>query len=353
VFVFDEIGSEYWKADIKDNVENKIEGAVFTASGRSAQALIVKSIDQKKKKALLPAYTCQHIVEPFTWNGWCVDFYDIDDHLEVKKDSLISKLADNPSCVVVQSYYGFNTIKSMIQIISEAQRDGCTVIEDVTHCFLSEFHNFYPNADFRFCSLRKWSGISDGGYAVSCCDIELEKPTVSMDKFFTERHAARNIKAIYKDTGNSKLKEEYLRLYSSSEKFLDSDIGLYSMSVCGYEDFKHLDFDFIKCQRRENYYYILKNLKSKYVRPIFETLNDVIVPITFPVFMFEKRQELRQYLIDNRIYCSIHWPQPIQLTDEAKHNNSNIYNTIMSIPCDQRYTPNMLERMVSLINRFE
>ena len=60
---FHEIGSEYWKADRGSEAGQPIPGAVYAASGRSAQSLIVASAGVENHRALLPAYTCQHITE--------------------------------------------------------------------------------------------------------------------------------------------------------------------------------------------------------------------------------------------------------------------------------------------------
>jgi len=353
MFVFDEIGGEFWRADIKKGINNYVDNAVFTASGRSAQSLIIDSLSKTKRSALLPAYLCQHIVEPFAWNGWDVDFYDIDDDLSINRESLLEKIGSQPGCIVVLSYYGFNTAGNVTDLLKSAQEEGSIIIEDITHSFLSEFKFSYPKANFRFCSLRKWSGISDGGFATSCCEIDLKKPEKPMDKFFSERHVAREIKALYKETGNPKLKDEYLRLYASSEAVLDADIDKYSMSICGFEDFLRLDLEYISRQRKCNFDYLLSSLNSDFIKPIFSTPGKGDIPIMFPVFVPRKRQELRAYLISERIYCPIHWPMPVQLSSDARVKNAWIYDTIMSIPCDQRYTPSTLERMVTIINNFK
>lgn len=353
MFFFDEIGSEFWKADIKDNIQNVINGAIFTASGRSAQSLVIENLYPCRKSVLLPAYTCQHIVEPFAWRGWEVDFYDINSYLHIDKDCFVNKLSNHPSCILIQSYYGFNTALEIVPFLKKAQDEGCVIIEDITHSFLSDFRYMYQNADYYFCSLRKWSGLDDGGFCLSNCAKELKEPNVTMDNFFMDRRSARVIKMKYKESGEVRLKEEYLRLFANAETALDLDVGVYRMSSGGLKDFQRLDFDLIREKRRENFLYLLKNIHSSYVEPIFSILDDGVVPLMFPVFIPEKRQKLRKKLIENRIYCPVHWPQPTQLNIEAIENNSWIYNSIMSIPCDQRYTPSELNRLVKIINEFE
>lgn len=349
---FDEIGSEYWKADTGRDTKNEISGAVFTASGRSAQSLVIQSVKSKNKKALLPAYTCQHMVEPFAWTGWEVDYYDIKQDLTIELTSLKKAIAKEPGCIVVQSYYGFNTTKQAEPFLLAAQQTGAMIMEDITHCFLSGWSPGYRRADYQFCSLRKWTGLTDGGYALSVCGDALGTPGQEMTKFAEDRFQARTMKNRYTKEGDSKDKEAYLQLFRQAEDLLDHDIQVYTMSERAKEEFYRTDFFFIKKKRQENYRCLLQSIESDHVKPIFGELSDDTCPIMFPVYVGKERSALRQKLIDHRIYCPIHWPAPIQLTPAARLSSDGIYNHIMSIPCDQRYGAEEMQRIAHLINTF-
>ena len=347
-----EIGSEYWKVDTGNNIENKITKAVFTASGRSAQSLIIECAGIKNRRALLPAYTCQHIVEPFVWTGWEVNYYDIQKDLTIELESLKAGIEKAPGCIIVQSYYGFNTTKQANPLFKQAQTAGTIIIEDITHSFLSGWSPGYKEADYQFCSLRKWTGLTDGGYALSLCKSTFKTLQVEMESFVRDRFNARSMKRRYIAEGDPKYKEEYRKLFKRAEDLLDGDIGVYSMSEAAKTDFRHIDFDFIKKKRQENYNYLLRTIASDYVKPIFGELIDDTCPIMLPVYIDKKRSELHQRLIDNQIYCPIHWPAPIQLTPEAKASSYSIYNNIMAIPCDQRYGIEDMRRIVDILNMF-
>lgn len=347
-----EIGSEYWTVDTGNNIENKIDAAIFTASGRSALSLIIECADIKNRRALLPAYTCQHIVEPFAWNGWKVDYYYIQRDLTIELESLRAGIEKEPGCIIVQSYYGFNTIKQANPLFKQAQAAGTVIIEDITHSFLSGWNPGYKEPDYQFCSLRKWTGLTDGGYALSLCKNTLETPLAEMGRFVMDRLSAQIMKRKYVLKGDPKWKEQCLKLFKRAEDLLDGDISVYSMSEAAKNDFRFIDFDFIKRKRQENYNYLLKTIASDYVKTIFGELTDDACPIMFPVYIDEKRAELHQTLIDNQIYCPIHWPAPIHLTPEAKASSSLIYDTIMSIPCDQRYGIADMQRIVAVLNDF-
>ena len=349
---FDEIGSEYWKVDTDNKIENIINNAVFTASGRSAHSLIIESADIKNRRALLPAYTCQHIVEPFAWTGWEVGYYGIHNDLTIELDSLKLGIEKAPGCIIVQSYYGFHTTKQANPLFKQAQAAGIIIIEDITHSFLSGWSPSYKKADYQFCSLRKWTGLTDGGYALSLYKNKLKKPLAKMESFVSHRSNAQVMKRKYITEGDPKYKEEFLKLFKQAEDLLDGDIAVYSMSEAAKTAFSHIDFDYIKNKRQENYNYLQRNIASDYVKPLFGELADETCPIMFPVYIERGRSELRQRLIDNRIYCPIHWPAPIQLTPEAKANSRAIYNNIMSLPCDQRYGIEDMQRLVDIVNTF-
>jgi hypothetical protein len=351
--MFDEIGSEYWEADLTDGVNNLVENAVYTASGRSAQSLIIQCANFINKRVLLPAYTCQHVVEPFSWNGWEVDFYDINrNDLTVNLQSFEEKKNLDYGCIVIEGYYGFPTATAIIKYLKESQDKGTIIMEDITHSFLNNSQMIYKDADYIFCSLRKWSGLSDGGYAISLKDNSLITPTKEMHNFINDRYLARETKKEYVKSLDPKKKKKFLEFYAKSESILDHDIGLYVMSSQALGDFKKLDLSRIKEARKTNFKFYLNNIKCKYVEPIFKKLPNGVCPIMFPVYIDNYRKELRGKLIKERIYCPVHWPIPIQLDKKSKINSEQIYNNIMSIPCDQRYSIDDLKRVVEIINSF-
>ena len=58
----------------------------------------------------------------------------------------------------------------------------------------------------------------------------------------------------------------------------------------------------------------------------------------------EKRDVLRKYLIENKIYLPVHWPQ------EEKINN--IFENELSLICDQRYDKSQIEEYIDLVIDF-
>ena len=66
-------------------------------------------------------------------------------------------------------------------------------------------------------------------------------------------------------------------------------------------------------------------------------------PIFVPI-LTTNREAIRKKLIENEIYCPIHWPKP---NDKCE---SNLYELELSLICDQRYNEADMQRIVDVIN---
>jgi hypothetical protein len=79
-------------------------------------------------------------------------------------------------------------------------------------------------------------------------------------------------------------------------------------------------------------------------------LTDKAVPLFVPIFFdaTEHRNAVRKKLIEAQIYCPIHWPKPAMIPADFEANK--IYDTELSLICDQRYNLDDMDRLVTLIN---
>ena len=68
---------------------------------------------------------------------------------------------------------------------------------------------------------------------------------------------------------------------------------------------------------------------------------DMDCPLFVPIIT-KKRNEIRQFLTDNKIYCPVHWPKPAGC-------ESNLYDTELSLICDQRYSEEDMKRLVEVL----
>lgn len=94
---------------------------------------------------------------------------------------------------------------------------------------------------------------------------------------------------------------------------------------------------------------ILRNLLKSYNIKVFAVDGINQVPIFCPI-KSRMRDELKDYLIINHIYCPTHWP----LYDELKIYEVALNNSIeeLTIPIDQRYSEEDMRYIADKIINF-
>ena len=324
-----EIGSEFYNIPIQDKDNLVFSGDTkWFVSGRAALDFIIKDIKKKKivKTALLPSWCCESMIKPFINNNIVVDFYSViyDEELKVE----INKEAD---ILLRIDYFGYKQqIPSFEGII----------IDDITH---SIFRNDRINSNYVFGSLRKWAGFKTGGFAYCKDSFKYEADLKDCSKYYYLRKKAMNEKLQYI---NSKIKDkQFLSIYSEAEEMLDN---LYECAGSNDDilSAKHLDIEYIKNKRKENAKKLLYDLKQY---AIFKDINDEDCPLFVPI-LIEDRDGLRKYLIDNNIYCPIHWP--ISKLHSLSEKEKYIYDHELSIVCDQRYDIEDMNKICKYINKY-
>jgi dTDP-4-amino-4,6-dideoxygalactose transaminase len=65
----------------------------------------------------------------------------------------------------------------------------------------------------------------------------------------------------------------------------------------------------------------------------------------------EERDDFRQYLTLNRVFCPVHWPLNETKSDISK-NAKWISNHVISFPIDQRYSEKDIMYMAEVINAY-
>ena len=119
-----------------------------------------------------------------------------------------------------------------------------------------------------------------------------------------------------------------------------------------YNDFDYINHFFYKYYfnnndietRKQNIDYLHSNLE-------LETLDKFKNNyFTYPLFFKNKlsRNNIRNILIDNKIYCPIYWPINF---DNKNKCNYYITNHILCIPIDQRYNLDNMKYIVNIINQ--
>lgn len=330
-----EIGSEFWLENEPSALSHDRDGC-YVLSGRTAIDMIVQDIFKVRPvhNVYMPAWGCDSMVEPFLRQGIQVELYDISFNGELHYFVDTKKKAD---IFYVSNYFGYeNTIDA--EIIHEFKQNGSIIIYDQTHSFLMEEDALC--ADYSFASIRKWMGVVAGA-VVNGVEGRNLNPYTHLDC----KERAMRMKKAFIEGDETVDKQSFLNLYSEFGHHLVENYQNYEMDDLSYALYKSADVGAMRRKRRENAKYLYEHLNLKTLAP----LTDKVVPLFVPVFFEnnEQRNAVRRKLIDSQIYCPIHWPKNQLIAPKMQVNR--IFDTELSLICDQRYDISDMQRIIETI----
>jgi dTDP-4-amino-4,6-dideoxygalactose transaminase len=344
-----EIGSFFSSPNVlsKCDYENTVVAMLnefncdYYANGRSAIKNLIES--QNIKKVLLPEYVCDSVINCFDLEN--IITYKLDNKLNIDVDDLLSKMTDDVTCIFIIHYFGSIQQDDILQRISvNAKGKNIIILEDTTHSIFS-----IPKTvgDYCICSLRKWFPIPDG--AVLYADQSYPLPKQKHEEMnISKVLSAMALKSFYLENqiDNNDL---YRILIDEYEYDLNQSSETYKISRYSYFLLQAFDIMEMKKRRLENYRYLQKYMLEKGIKPIVR-INNSMCPLCFPIYV-ENRDSLHRYLIENGIYCAIHWPD---IKSGATTDNVAVRMSEhgLSLPIDQRYTLDDIKYMITKIEKY-
>ncbi len=326
-----EIGSEYWDIPLSDHQNNVFPyHTQWYLSGRSALKAIIRDLKNCRTVAL-PSWCCDSVIKPFVDAGIKVYFYSV-----WYDGALLQDMRFDCDALLVMDYFGYTTTKQ------ELLNYNGIVIRDLTH---SLFSSTYDDADYLFGSLRKWCGVWTGGFVWSKDGHTLPMEQIEDNGYTNIREHAMKMKKEYIYGDN--LGKEYLEEFNKAEELLE-DIGMLPASERDKKLACLINVEYIKEKRRANAS-VLQEAFPEWL--FFSRLDFSDCPLFVPVFIpNNQRDGLRRYLIDQSIYCPVHWP--LSKYHNLLSKEREIYENELSLVCDQRYNVEDMTRMVNEIKRY-
>lgn len=337
-----EIGSDFW------NDGPVRQDQIYLLSGRTALEFIIRDIIKQHsiRSVLLPSYCCHTMIEPFFRHGISVRFYDVyfDEQRGLSVD--VPELQDDEAFYYM-TYFGFSDLSG---VDLRKIRESCaTVIEDKTHSWLNRSSNC--GTDYSYVSYRKWTGFDAIALATKAKGFFSELPTKVNKKYSAMRRQAFAIKRAFIESDEGE-KNHFLNLFGEAEELLETDYVGYKPMMETMAAFLQLDTVQITESRRRNAEILINGLNDiPEIKLIFQTMNDNDVPLFVPILVRKNRTELRKYLIDNAIYCPIHWPKSTY-HDGISKRAEKLYQQELSLICDQRYNSDDMNRIVERIKNY-
>lgn len=330
-----EIGSEFWEKSFPaypDNMDNE----AYLLSGRTALKFIIDDIrrDRNFHRVLLPSYCCESMVDPFNVSGVEVEFY------HVTPNHVDYPFGNDVDAVLLIDFFGYVNLQN-IEIARHERQQGKVVIYDATHK-IDGNPAVEAYANYSFCSYRKWYYCNFAKAVKHCGDFSKVVNLRCNDKYVDIRNTAASEKEKY-ISGLIDEKESYLSKFSNAEQMLDNDYFEYAGNPVLF------DIESMISKRRENATYLIEELKKIPKIKIWrENLQQTDTPLFVPVLLDNAiRNDLRKYLTEHSIYCPVHWPKSQYHSKEIQ-----LYDSELSLICDQRYNLSDMERIVRTIKNY-
>jgi dTDP-4-amino-4,6-dideoxygalactose transaminase len=275
-------------------------------SGRGALyniLLNIKKNHSKINKILLPNYLCYSVIDVVYKAEFEFAFYNIDWTFIPDQRQIIELYTDKAGLLLV-NYFGITNLDPLITEIRQAIPDICIILDNVQALF--EMRRM-QEVNYSFTSFRKWLPVPDGAI-VKTGEAGMKAPT------------EKNISSQWKFAGAllkayrffSEIEDEvYLELLKKGEFFLQKGYNYKCSAIC-LSILNTLNYDNIKKQRLENANFLintLSNIDVSFLPWQTESLKSTMVPLFIPM-RSKKRDQIKEKLASNNIFCPVHWPPP-------------------------------------------
>lgn len=307
----------YFELELPQGTEYHSQ-AIALNTGRNALEYILRV--RGYKRVYLPYYSCEVLLEPFKKLGVEYTLYHINANLEAD----LQPSLNSDEAILCINYFGLK----QDHVNALAQRYGKQLIVDNTQAFYARpidgIDTFY--------SCRKFFGVPDGAYLY--CDKELD---AELEQDYSWERMTHLLKRI-----DVSAEAAYADFREQSEKLKNNPIR--KMSNLTHRIMASIDYDGVAGRRRQNYQLLDEAIGNK--NGIALPLSADAVPMVYPFLTTD--QQLRQRLIDNKVYIATYWPNVLDWinTDSTEYT---LTTQLLPLPIDQRYGEGDLKRMQCLM----
>jgi dTDP-4-amino-4,6-dideoxygalactose transaminase len=308
--------------------------SIGVASGLDALILAINAFDfPKNSEIIVPSNTYIATILAIIRNGFKpvlvepnIKTYNID------PDKIEEKITKNTKAIVVVHLYGQPC--DMDKIIKVANKYNLQIIEDCAQAhgamYKGQKVGSFGVGCFSFYPTKNLGALGDGG-AITCND----------EKY------ANKIKALRNYGSNKKYHNEYIGYNSRLDEIQAAFLSI------------KLDIlDDITNHKRKLAKIYLENLDDRYVKPVVD--EDYFNVYHIFNIRYDKRDDLKEYLLKNGVQTQIHYPIPphkqraMQGILEGEYPISEeIHKTTLSLPISYFHTENDIYKICEIINRFD
>lgn len=292
------------------------QGLLALNNGRNGLLYLLKA--RKIRKLYLPRFLCDSVSNLCDRYGYAYEYYSIDrDFMPV-----FSKEPEEDAYLYVVNFYGQLSNETAAQLKA---RYG-NIIFDNIHAF---FQRPVAGIDTIY-SCRKFFGVPDGGYLATDAVLEEELcQDVSKDRM---KHILGRFEGSASDYhGDFKANDHAFK-----------ELELRRMSELTHNLLRAVDYEAVRQKRNENYAVLDAALGGR--NGLKLSVPDG--PYAYP-FYCENGMMVKKALAQKKIFVATLWPNVLENGDPLERAYTE---NILPLPCDQRYGPEDMERIIKEIN---
>lgn len=303
-------------------------------NARSGIALLMELL--MPGRVWMPSYFCGHVLKDVGERATALSYYEVDYFLDLPSLEWVAEVQAN-DLVIITDYFGYPCDPECKKRVKER---GAWLLEDACQALLTE--NIGQFADFVLFSPRKFLGVPDGGILAINNDIPDDLFTLknAPPEWWLKAFAASVLRGEFDRHGGDR---RWFELFQETE--VAAPIGAYAMSELSKMLLRFsFDYKLIAERRVENYKLLASKLGEFALLPV---LPEGVVPLGFPIHITD-RDRVRQIFFSHNIYPPIHW-QIVDVVPEKFRDSHRLSTEIMTLPCDQRYGAQDMERIIAVI----
>lgn len=276
----------------------------------------------RPSRVWMPKYICDAMLAPLGAVGIDFVFYDLDQHLGVSESVVLAP----KDWLLYVNYFGIcgEQEKKLLERFDPAQ-----LILDHSQAFFASPKDCLAT----IYSPRKFFGLPDGGL------LTPSLPITAPDE--TDNGSVARCSHLLKRLDSSP-EASYADFRGAEESLLNTMPR--KMSNLSERLLTGVDYKTVRQRRNTNFQFLHQQLQHRNGLEIDPAQTDG--PLCYPLLI--NAPGLRKRLIAERIFIPIYWPEAMTRLQSKSMEYSMISNCL-PLPCDQRYSPEDLIRMVHLI----
>jgi hypothetical protein len=278
----------------------------------------------KPKRIWMPYYICGSMIESVIQAGIEPVFYHVDCDLHIAEKPI---LADGEWILYV-NYFGIrDEYANFLLSTFGAQR----VVIDCSQALFA-----VPDACLAtIYSPRKFMGVPDGGFLVSSVPVNQPQQT-DEESINRTTHLLKRL-AFSPEAGYQDFQRENRSLIGQEPKGM-SDLTRKILST--------VDYGSIRAARKRNFGLLHNHLGRFNLLQIDP--GRLAGPLCYP--LLTRHKALRDDLIANKVFVAKYWPE---ILDQALTGDETfLVEHLVPLPCDQRYGPTEMQRIVDVCLEF-